>query len=105
MAPLLAALSERRDQLAGKESYTTEDQGLQLPREVGTAQAGKILGVGKDTVLNYKKKGLLPYRDAAPPGSTRSNFKYPLDAVVKLRTTYQTDDPAPEVPREAPRRV
>lgn len=82
-----------------------EAHGLQLPPEVSTAQAAKILGVGKDRVLAYKKKGLLPYRDIASPGSTRPIYKFPLDAVVKMRTTYQTDEPAPEVPREVPRRA
>jgi hypothetical protein len=79
---------------------------LQLPAEVSvsTAQAAEILGVSRDTVLEYKRKGLLPYRDLAPPGSTKPVFMYPLDAVVGLRTSYQTDDPAPKVPREPSRR-
>ena len=77
---------------------------LQLPAEVSTAQAAEILGVSKDTVLEYKRKGLIPYRDLAPPGSTKPVFMFPLDAVVGLRTSYQTDDPAHEVPREPSRR-
>lgn len=77
---------------------------LRLPVEVSTAQAAEILGVSKDTVLEYKRKGLIPYRDLAPPGSTKPVFMYPLDAVVGLRTSYQTDAPAPEVPREPSRR-
>lgn len=77
---------------------------LQLPAEVSTAQAAEILGVSKDTVLEYKRKGLIPYRDLAPPGSTKPVFAYPLDAVVELRTSYQTDEPATKVPREPSRR-
>jgi hypothetical protein len=76
----------------------------QLPAEVGTARAAEILGVSKDTVLEYKRKGLLPFRDLAPPGSTKPIYMYPLDAVVRLRTTYQTEEQADNVPRDPPRR-
>lgn len=78
--------------------------GPQLPPEVGTARAAEVLGVSKDTVLLYREKGLLPYRDIAPPGSTKPIYMYPLDAVVKMRTAYQTDQPAPRQQKEQPRR-
>ena len=74
-----------------------------LPREVSTAEASEILGVSKDTLLEYKRKGLLPFRNLAPPGSTKPVYMFPLDAVVQLRTTYQTEEPAPAVPHEPPR--
>lgn len=77
---------------------------LQLPQEISTAQAAEVLGVSKDTVLLYREKGLLPYRNAAPPGSTKPIYLYPLDAVVKMRTAYQTDEPAPRRQSEPPRR-
>lgn len=74
-----------------------------LPGEVSTAEASEILGVSKDTLLEYKRKGLLPFRNLAPPGSTKPIYMLPLDAVVQLRTTYQTEEPAPAVPHEPPR--
>ena len=75
--------------------------GDRLPAE---RQFAEILGVSKDTVLIYREKGLLPYRDIAPPGSTKPIYMYPLDAVVKMRTAYQTDQPAPRQQKEQPRR-
>ena len=75
-----------------------------LPEEVGTAQAARILGVSKDTVLAYREKGLLPFRNLAPPGSTKPVYLFPLEAVVKLRTTYPTEQPASPVQAEPTRR-
>lgn len=102
----------RKPRPAGEAAVSPADAGadstagdLRLPAEVGTAEAAELLGVSKDTLLEYKKKGLLPFRNLAPPGSTKPMFMFPLDAVVKLRTTYQTEEPAPDVPHEPPRRV
>jgi hypothetical protein len=76
---------------------------LTLPEEVGTAEAAKILGVSKDTVLAYREGGLLPSRNLAP-GGARPIYKFPLEAVIRLRTGYETEQPAAEAPRERPRR-
>jgi hypothetical protein len=77
----------------------------ELPKEVSTEEAAAILGVTKDTVLKLRAEGLLEFRNAAPPGSNRPVYRYPLESVVRLRTAYETDDPTPAVPREQPRRV
>jgi hypothetical protein len=85
----------------------TADQpaGATLPDEVGTGQAAKLLGVSKDTVLAYREKGLLPFRDLAPPGSSRPDYRYPLTAVLELRTRYEVAEPPPApAPKEPPRR-
>jgi excisionase family DNA binding protein len=76
-----------------------------LPREVSTEEAAVILGVSKDTVLKLRSSGLLPFRNAAPPGSTRPAYRFPLEAVVRLRTTYDTEEPTPNFPKERPRRA
>jgi hypothetical protein len=47
---------------------------------------------------------LLPFRDLAPPGSSKPIYMYPLEAVVRLRTTYQTQEQVAPVPSDAPRR-
>lgn len=76
-------------------------------QEVGTLAAAKILGISKDTVLKLRGAGVLPYRNAAPPGSTRRTrpiFRFPLDTVLKLRNTYQTEEPAPQAPTDPARR-
>jgi hypothetical protein len=49
-----------------------------LPQEVGTGQAAKILGVSKDTVLEYRARGVLPFRNTAPPGSVSPKFSLPF---------------------------
>jgi hypothetical protein len=77
---------------------------LTCPPEVGTLAAAKVLGVSKDTVLKLREAGALPYRNAAPPGSSRPVFRFPLDAVLKLRGGYQTEVPAPRGPKGPPRR-
>lgn len=77
----------------------------ELPKEVSTEEAAAILGVSKDTVLKLRAEGLLEFRNAAPPGSSRPVYRYPLESVVRLRTAYETDEPTPAMPREQPRRV
>lgn len=75
-----------------------------LPPEVSTAEAAKILGVSKDTVLN-KDNGMLEYRNTAAPSSSRPIFLFSLQSVLALRTTYRTDSPAPFQKSESPRRA
>ena len=77
----------------------------ELPKEVSTEEAAAILGVSKDTVLKLRAEGLLEFRNAAPPGSSRPVYRYPLESVVRLRTAYETDEPTPAMPLEQPRRV
>jgi hypothetical protein len=95
----------RRLQISrAKPSLTLEDYG-DLPREVGTAETARILGVTKDTVLKYKDAGLLEYRNLAPPSSSRPLFAFSLVSVLKLRTTYETEEPPPFRRREPTRRA
>ena len=75
-----------------------------LPQEVSTAEAASILGVSKDTVLKIKSAGLLEYRDKAPPTSSRPKYAFSLRSVLKLRTTYEVDEPAPFRAKEPSRR-
>lgn len=80
--------------------------GVKLPEEVSTAQAARILGVSKDTVLKLKAAGLLEYRNLAPPTSIRGVFRFLLASVLELRSNYQTDFPAPpSLPQPQRRRV
>jgi hypothetical protein len=75
-----------------------------LPREVSTEEAATILGLSKDTVLKLRAAGLLEFRNAAPPGSSRPVYRFLLESVVRLRTSYETDEPTPRLPKEPPRR-
>jgi excisionase family DNA binding protein len=75
-----------------------------ITKEVSTAEAAKILGVSKDTVLKLKEAGLLEYRNMAPPGSSRPVFAFTLPSVMELRTSYERDEPTPRLPKEASRR-
>ena len=43
------------------------------------------------------------YRNMAPP-SIRQVFAYSLESVLRLRTTYETDEPTPRLPKEPNRR-
>lgn len=76
-----------------------------VPKEVSTEEAAQILGQSKDTVLKLRATGLLQYRNAAPPGSSRPIYRFLLESVMKLRTSYGTDEPTPESPREPQRRA
>jgi hypothetical protein len=89
----------------GQDVQVEGPAGEGLPEEVGTARAAALLGVSRDTVLEYRRKGLLPFRDLAPPGSSKPSYLFPLDAVVKLRTAYQTEEPAQDLPHEPRRRT
>jgi hypothetical protein len=73
--------------------------------EIGTLAAAKVLGVSKDTVLKLREAGLLPYRNAAPPGSSRPLYRFPLQAVLEIRTRYDVaEPPAAAAPQEPQRR-
>lgn len=78
-------------------------QALGVPPEVRTLDAAAILGISQDTVLKLRKAGVLPYRNVAPPGSTRPTFRFRLDAVLKLRTSYEVEKCAPHISNEPPR--
>jgi hypothetical protein len=81
-----------------------DHQSQDLPEEVSTDEARRILRVTKDTVLKYRESGLLPYRNAAPPGSSRAVYRFPLASVLELRTSYTFAEPAAATPKESPRR-
>ena len=75
----------------------------ELPPEVSTVEAAEILAVSKNTVLRLKRAGLLEFRNAAPPESARPIYRFTLESVPKLRTTYTTDVPAVPSPRKQKR--
>jgi hypothetical protein len=109
LANRVAELAERLERVEATQSRRPGDRQTlsdpdDLPAEVGTAQAAKILGVSKDTVLAYRAKGILPFRNLAPPGSTKPAYMFPLAAVVKLRTTYEEEQPPFRVQAEPSRR-
>lgn len=76
-----------------------------IPKEVSTEEAAQILGQSKDTVLKFRAAGFLQYRNAAPPGSSRPVYRFLLESVLKLRTSYEIDDPTPASPRQPQRRA
>jgi hypothetical protein len=80
---------------AGPQDYgaTVDENGL--PREVSTAEAARILGVSKDTVLKLKSAGLLEYRHTGSPNSCRPVFAFSLRSILELRTNYERDAPFP----------
>jgi excisionase family DNA binding protein len=88
----------------GPQEYgaTIDENGL--PKEISTAEAAKILGVSKDTVLKLKQAGLLEYRTAGPPGSSRVVYRFLLASVMEFRTSYQADVPIPQIPSQPSRR-
>jgi hypothetical protein len=75
-----------------------------LPKEVSTAEAARILGVSKDMVLKLKSAGLLEYRIAGSPDSSRNVYRFLLTSVIEFRTSYQADVPIPQVQSEPRRR-
>jgi hypothetical protein len=75
-----------------------------LPEEVSTEEAAQILGQSKDTVLRFRASGLLEFRNAAPPGSTRPVYRFTLASVLNLRKSYDTEEPTPRMPKEPYRR-
>jgi hypothetical protein len=69
---------------------TVDENGL--PREVSTAEAAKVLGVSKDTVLKLKSVGLLEYRSTGSPDSCRPVFAFTFRSVLELRTKVSSDN-------------
>lgn len=72
--------------------------------EVSTSEAAKLLGVSRDVVLAYRAEGLLPYRNVSPPSSSRPSYRYPREAVMRLRNSYGTEATQEPVRREKSRR-
>lgn len=85
------SISVASDSSAPPEPLNDED----LPEELTTDRAAKLLGISKDTLLKLKDAGLLEYRNAAPPTSSRPVFRFKKESVTQLRTTYQKDVPLP----------
>jgi hypothetical protein len=75
-----------------------------LPKEVSTAEAARILGVSKDTVLKLRGTGLLEYRNTGCPESSRPVFAFSLRSIIELRTSYERDSPLPRRPQGSARR-
>jgi len=69
---------------------------LDLPEEVSTQEAAKILGCCKHTVLQYMEAGLLEWRNAAPPSSARPVFRFTLRSVLDIRLAYKKGSPTPK---------
>jgi hypothetical protein len=97
-----------QDDLEAEQAQSLDKRGdwnlPELPEEVGTRVAAQILDVSKETVLKYRESGVLPARNAAPPGSSRPIYRFPLEAVVKLRTEYETEQATPRSPMASQRR-
>ena len=93
------SVQRHRELMAEKRRNIPDD----LPPEVSTEAAAEILGCSKDTVLRFKSAGVLEWRNAAPPTSSRPVFKFTLESVKELRTAYERDEPIPTRPREQKR--
>lgn len=74
---------------------------LNLPEEVSTKEAARILDCSKNTVLEFLRAGALEWRNAASPTSSRPVYRFTLRSVVALRTRYQQE--AAGQPRTVPR--
>lgn len=98
-AEMLGKLNRRSDP-ENDEAMSDEEE---LPKEVSTAEAARILGVSKDTVLKMKAAGLLEYRNTCSPDSCRPVYAFSLRSVLELRTTYQRDNPPFHRPEAAHR--
>jgi hypothetical protein len=80
---------------------------LNLPAELSTQEAAKVLGCCKHTVLQFQEEGLLEWRNAAPPSRQRPVFRFTLRSVLELRLAYQRGSPRPPgsfKPRQCHRR-
>ena len=103
---VMAVLREKPDRRPDSDAEGERVSDYELPREVSTAEAARILSVSKDTVLRLKEAGLLEYRNLAPPTSIRAVFRFLLTSVLELRNSYQTDFPTPmSLPQPQRRRV
>jgi hypothetical protein len=88
--------------VAGLPRVRVED--LELPEEVSADQASKILETSKHTVLRLLEEGLLEWRNAAPPSSSRPVYRITLRSVLELRTSYRRGGMASPTPATQPRR-
>jgi hypothetical protein len=71
------------------------------PPEVGVGEAAKLLDVDAKTVRRYIADGVLPYRNIAPPSSSRTAYRLRLADVMAMRMSYRIDQPA-ETPLAKP---
>jgi hypothetical protein len=68
---------------------------LKLPEEVTACQAAQILSVSKHTALQFLEDGLLEWRNAAPPSSSRPVYRITLRSVLRLRLEYKSGSARP----------
>lgn len=77
---------------------------LDLPEEVSTEEAGQILAVTKHTVIKLLEDGLLEWRNAAPPSSSRPVYRISTKSVMALRTAYRRGGIRTDTPEGKPQR-
>jgi hypothetical protein len=63
---------------------------LDLPKEVTTAEAAKILGCDRKQIIKFIQHGLLAVRNKTGPWSTRPQFAVELQSLLNLRCSYRT---------------
>jgi hypothetical protein len=77
---------------------------LQVGEECSVDFAAKVLGVDRKTVLKYIAEGVLEWRNAAAPSSTRKRYRVRMASVLRLCSAYRTTTEAESTARHRARR-
>ena len=73
----------------------------QLKDELSLRETAKELNCDPKTVIRYIEDGLLQWRNAAPPSSTRPRYRIKTDSVLQLRNSYRLGTPQADEPEPA----
>lgn len=81
-------------------------QPLPLKDELSLRETATVLGCDTKTVIHYIDDGVLEWRNAAPPSSTRKLYKLKTESVLNFRNSYRlsTTQAADSRPASKPRK-
>lgn len=102
---LSAAVREiRAASLVGSNAAPTLSVAIPEQEEFTSTEAAAFLGVSTDTLKRYFELGLLPRRDASPPGSGKPRYRYRrADLELLIRRGYHKACPWTESKSKRPR--
>ena len=87
---LLEDIIERLDRLDSVQQQRV------VPPELSSREAAQYIGVDVDTLHDIRKRGLVLYRNASPPGSGKPRYRFPVADLDRfMQQSYRRDLPRP----------
>lgn len=101
LAKTLSATLDAQETATHSSEMRLDASAPQLNEELSLREAAKELHCDPKTVIRYIEDGLLQWRNAAPPSSTRPRYRIKSESVLQLRNSYRLGTPQAAEPEPA----